>query len=77
MELPGGIYDFGSPNDKTMYETVVALFAGLGLDTSRVKENREAFRENPRDMTLNQEIINKYGIFFPDTAEALIRNFSR
>ena len=77
LELPGGVYDFGSPNDRTMYETVAALFAGLGLDPGRVKENREAFRENPRDMTLNQEIINKYGIFFPDTAEALIRNFSR
>ena len=75
IALPGGVYDFGSPNDKTMYETVVSLFAGLGLDTDRVKENREAFRENPRDMTLNQEILNKNGIFFPDTTEALIRDF--
>ena len=75
ISLPGGVYDFGSPNDKTMYETVVALFAGLGLDTNRVKENREAFRENPRDMTLKQDIINGFGIFFPDTTEALIRNF--
>ena len=75
IALPGGVYDFGSPNDKTMYETVVALFAGLGLDASRVKENREAFRENPRDMTLKQDVINGFGIFFPDTTEALICNF--
>lgn len=77
IALPGGVYDFGSPNDKTMYKTAVAVFAGLGLDTARVKENREAFKETPRDMTLKQDIINGYGICFPDTAEALVRNFGK
>ena len=75
MDLPGGVYDFGSPNDKTMYETVLSLFEGLGLDTDRVKENREAFRETHRDMTLKQDVINGFGIYFSDTTEALIRNF--
>jgi dTDP-4-dehydrorhamnose reductase len=77
ITLPGGAYDFGSPNDKTMYETAVAVFAGLGLDTARVKENREAFKDTPRDMTLKQEIINGHGICFPDTAQALVRNFGK
>jgi dTDP-4-dehydrorhamnose reductase len=75
--LPGGVYDFGSPNDKNMYETVAAVFAGLGLDGSRVRENREAFRDNPRDMTMQQEKINSFGISFPDTAEMLIQNLSK
>ena len=77
VSLPGGVYDFGSPNDKTMYETVRAVFAGLGLDVSRVQENREAFRDNPRDMTMRQDVLNSFGIFFPDTAKTLVRNFSK
>lgn len=75
IALPGGVYDFGSPNNKTMYETAVAVFAGLGLDAERVKENREAFRDTPRDMALKQEAVNGYGIYFSDTAETLVRNF--
>ena len=77
IHIPGGAYDFGSPNDKTMYETVAAMFAGLGLDSNRVKENLEAFKDTPRDMTLKQEIVNGYGIYFPDTTEALIANFAK
>ena len=77
MTLPGGSYDFGAPNDKTMYETAVAIFEGLGLDASRVKENRTAFQDHPRDMTMKQEIINAHGICFEDTTTALIRNFAK
>ena len=77
ISLPGGAYDFGAPNNKTMYETVAALFAGLGLNVNRVKENLEAFRDTPRDMTLKQEILNGYGIYFSDTTEALIANFAK
>ena len=77
IELPGGVYDFGAPNDKTMYETVVCLFGALGLDTGRVKENREAFRENPRDMTLKQDAVNGFGISFSDTTEALVKHFKK
>lgn len=75
--LPGGVYDFGSPNDKSMYETVVAIFAALGLPKSRVQENRDAFRDSPRDMTMDQKRINDVGIFFSDTTEALVRNFRK
>lgn len=75
ISLPGGVYNFGAPNNKSMYETAVGIFSGLGLDTSRVAENREAFRENPRDMTMDQSAINGFGIFFTDTTQALIRNF--
>lgn len=75
--LPGGSYNFGAPNDKTMYETVAAVFAGLGLNPERVRENREAFRDCPRDMTMGQDVINGFGIFFEDTTKALVRNFMR
>ena len=75
--IPGGIYDFGAPNDKSMYETAVALFAGLGLDTGRIKENKESFCDSPRDMTMDQEKVNSLGIYFADTVEALVQNFQK
>ena len=77
ISLPGGVYDFGSPNDKTMHETVAAVFSGLGLDPARVKENADAFKDSPRDITVNQDVIRRYGISFADTTDALVRNFAR
>ena len=75
--IPGGIYDFGAPNDKNMYETAVSVFAGLDLDTGRVRENKEAFCDSPRDMTMDQEKVNSLGIYFRDTVEALVQNFKK
>ena len=77
IRIPGGVYDFGSPNDKTMYETAVSIFSGLGLDTKRVKEDTTAFLDNPRDMTMDQTVLNSLGIYFPDTTEALVENFRK
>ncbi len=77
IEIPGGIYDFGSPNDKTMYETVLSLFSQLGLNASRIKANTTAFKDSPRDMTLKQDVVNGLGIYFTDTTEALVRNFAK
>lgn len=75
--IPGGIYDFGAPNDKSMYDTAVALFAELGLDTGRIRENKESFWDSPRDMTMDQEKVNSLGIYFTDTVEALVQNFQK
>lgn len=75
LGLPGGVYDFGASNDKTMFETLREIFARLGLDTQRVQENQEAFREHPRDIRVKQDAINDYGIRFSDTVEALVKNF--
>ena len=77
ISLPGGIYDFGAPNEKTMYDTVIAVFEGLGLPTDRVKANEEEFADNPIDLTLKQDALNRNGIYFTDTTEALVRNFTK
>ena len=60
-----------------MYETVIQTFLALGLDTTRVKPNEDAFKEQPRDMTMNQADINHFGIYFTDTVEALVKHFSK
>ena len=76
IALPGGVYDFGAPNDKTMHETVTAVFIALGLDPARVKENHDAFKESPRDLTVRQDVIRRFNISFEDTTQALVRHFS-
>ena len=46
FELRGGIYNFGSPNDRNTYETVLAMFEGLRWNTGRIGKNEEALVRN-------------------------------
>ena len=73
-ELPGGIYNYGSPNDKYMYETVLTMFTELGWDTERLGKNEEAFAENPRNLCMNPQKLQNNGIAFSATVEALVRS---
>lgn len=73
-ELGGGIYNFGSPNDKNTYETVFAMFTELGWDTARLRKDQESFRAAPRDISMDQKKMNAGGITFPSTFDSLIRN---
>ncbi|MDE7332880.1 MAG: sugar nucleotide-binding protein [Lachnospiraceae bacterium] len=77
LELKGGVYNFGSPNDKNTYETVRAMFMGLKWDAARLKRNEEAFASNPRNISMSPAKLNQCGITFLPTLEALIRNGSR
>lgn len=75
-ELKGGIYNFGSPNDKNTYETVFDMFKELGWDTTRLSKDEVSFGEAPRDISMDQKKLNDGGITFPATLESLIRNGS-
>lgn len=74
ITLKGGIYNFGSPNDRNTYETVRAMFEELDWDTVRIGKNEETFAERPRDISMAQGKLNAGGIIFSPTVEALIRN---
>ena len=52
------------------------VFENLGLNTDRLQKNEEAFRGNPRNLTMCQEKINSQGIFFSDTADSLARQLA-
>lgn len=75
LDLPGGVYDFGSSNDQNMYQTMAEIVSRLGLDARRIQENTEAFRDHPRDIRVKQDVINGYGIYFSDTVDGLVKNF--
>lgn len=76
FRLPGGVYNFGSPNQKDTYHMFQEVFSGAGIDVGRLQKNEEAFRTNPRNLAMSQEKINRHGIFFSSTIEGLSRNLS-
>ena len=76
FEIVGGIYNFGSPNDKDTFDTVYNIFQKLGFDTSRLCKNENAFQTNPRNIVMCQQKIEEVGIFFPTTEEGLLRKMN-
>lgn len=76
FRLKGGVYNFGSPNGTDTYSTFQEAFSNAGLDTGRLEENKEAFRNSPRNLTMCQEKINQCGIFFTPTIESLSKNLA-
>lgn len=76
-ELCGGVYNFGSPNDRNTYETVFFIFTELGWDVERLQRNEEAFAKNPRDISMCMEKLNDCGIVFSSTKDGLVRNMQK
>lgn len=70
FELPGGVYNFGSSNDRSTYETVIGIFEKKGYDTSLVKKLENA---NFRNLTMSQKKLNGYGICFSTTEEGVLK----
>lgn len=70
LELPGGVYNFGASNDKSTYELVMYICHIMGNDTSFVSKMENA---TFRNLTMAQEKINRFGIFFSTTEEGVLR----
>ena len=70
LALPGGVWNFGSANNLSNYDTVRVLLENHPA-LERLIPNGEAFRDNPRDLTMDQSKLNAAGIRFPTTLEAL------
>lgn len=72
--LPGGVYNFGSENDADTFSTVKFLLETLGLESAlaRLTPNTEAFRDNPRNLTMDTARIRAAGITFSTTSQGLL-----
>lgn len=77
FELPGGIYNFGSPNFRSTYDTVKALFDREQLDCSLLVPDGERFAQSPRNLCMDQEKARSFGICFPSTEEGLFTAFKK
>lgn len=75
LELPGGVWNFGSENDASTYDTVKAVLEEQGMDAalSRLTPNVEAFAANPRDISMDLSKLRAAGITFPTAKEALCK----
>ena len=73
LELPGGVWNFGSENTENTYETVRAALEGAGLQSAlkRLRPNLEAFAAEPRDITMKLCKLKGAGIVFPTTQAGL------
>jgi dTDP-4-dehydrorhamnose reductase len=73
LDLPGGVWNFGSENDKNTYETVRSVLEELGLDAvKRLHPNTEAFADHPRDISMDLGKLAGAGITFPTSRDALL-----
>lgn len=77
FEIAGGVYNFGSPNDKNTFKTVYKVFKDVGLNTNRLHKNEEAFKINPRNISMCQQKINGCGIVFSSTVNGLSKNLKK
>lgn len=73
--LPGGVYNFGSPNDRNTFETMRELFSRLHYDAAVLRKNEEAFSDAPRDISMDMSRLGRHGITFTDTVEGLYNIF--
>lgn len=67
LELPGGVYNFGSENSRTMYDTAVDFAQALGLRMEFEKGGRQ------RSLAMDCGKLRKAGISFDDTQAGLRR----
>ncbi len=72
--LEGGVYNFGSPNEKNTFDMMQEVFQKLGLNINKLNKNEEAFRNNPRNITMCQQKVNECGIVFSSTEDGLLKN---
>ncbi len=67
LELPGGVYNFGSENRLSMYDTAVDFAQALGLRMELEKGDRQ------RSLAMDCAKLRKAGISFDDTQAGLRR----
>ena len=73
LSLPGGVWNFGSENGESTYDTVKSVLECLGLDAvNRLQPNTEAFADCPRDISMDLAKLRSAGITFPATPDALL-----
>ena len=69
FSLPGGVYNFGSANDQSTYDMTLSVFEALHLDISLLKK---ISYDTPRNISMSQDKLNSYDIYFTSTADKLI-----
>lgn len=76
MELPGGIYNFGSESTLSAYEIGSRVFQMLDKNGNRgdfVIPRETGARDNPRNLTMDMGKLKAHGIGFSETVEGFLK----
>ena len=76
MLLPPGIYNLGSENKRSTYETAIlfaSVMAGRQPISRLVSPDSRRFAQMPRNLTVNTEKIKSFGIALGDTMQGFGR----
>lgn len=75
LKLPGGIWNFGSENHRSTYDTVKAVLQKLQLQEAllRLQPNEAAFSDGGRNLSMDLTKLKEAGISFPTTEEGLLQ----
>lgn len=73
MGLPGGVYNFGSENVYSTFDTARLFLKEItgGESSGILKQNRERFAACPRNLTMNTDKIRSMGIRIAATPEGI------
>ena len=74
FDLPYDTYHVGSENNDSRYDIVCFILKELGLEdriAEVVEKNTEKYKDQARDIRLNTDKIEKFGVEFLDTKEAI------
>lgn len=67
MDLPGGVYNFGSENDVDMYETAQRFCAAMGIETPLEKKDWS------RSLLMDTRKARAGGVIFDSTCDSIHR----
>ncbi|MGL4739031.1 MAG: SDR family oxidoreductase [Cellulosilyticaceae bacterium] len=77
LELPYGIYNFGSENnDASTYEIGQFICEVMGAGERAADlliKDVDRYKDHPRDLRITNTKLQRYGIHFPTTKEGLIK----
>lgn len=78
LEIPAGIYNYGSENDMATIQIARKAVQVLGLSEDVIEEDTERFATRPRNLTISDNKLRDEGIFFTNTLDGLnkINSFS-
>ena len=77
FQISGGVYNFGSSNDKSTFDTIYEVFENMKWDVNKLRKNEEAFKANPRNICMCQKKIESCGISFSSTVNGLLRSLEK
>lgn len=71
LDIPGGVYNFGSMNEYNSYETFIqfARLMELPDPESWIRADKERFPEHPRNLMIDNTKVQELGICFHETVE--------